>query len=356
MAEMPIASVAKSFWQKPEGKTGMLFAAGGIVGVLLVMMKWGAALVAAAANTLVLGAYVIAACAIGYVLMDPRFRATVSYMYKGLMRFLTGIFIEINPINILKSYVDDLKENHERMNDQIGKLRGTVASLRRTIEQNESEARSSMELASEAKKRGLNAQMVLKTRKAGRLEQSNRTYIDLLKKVEMIYRVLSKMYENCGILIEDTDDQIKQKEMEWKTIRQAHSAMQSALNIIRGDKDKRAIYEQALDIMSTDLGNKIGEMERFMDLSQDFMDGIDLQNGVFEEKGLELLEKWEHDADSWLLGPDKATLVTDQSTTAYALPDKSGEALKIPLQGMRVNQYAQLFAGNDQVRNLKEAQ
>ena len=41
----------KSFWKKPEGKTGVLFAIAGFAGLGWFMFKFGAVLVAAAANT-----------------------------------------------------------------------------------------------------------------------------------------------------------------------------------------------------------------------------------------------------------------------------------------------------------------
>lgn len=339
MADMPVTNKMKSFWQKPEGKTGMLFVAGGIFGFILIMMRWGAALVQAAQNTVILGLYVILACAIGYVIMDPRFRTTVWYMYKTVMRWITGVFIQIDPIAILKAYVDDLKDNHGKMGQQISRLKGTIRKLKNTIEQNQQEAKNHMALACQAQKTGKRAQLVLYTRKAGRLKESNRSYKDLLVKMEVIYRVLSKMFENCGILVEDTEDQVRQKETEYKTIKQAHSAMSSAMKIISGDKDKRAIYEEALDIMATDLGNKVGEMERFMELSENFMAGIDLQNGVFEEKGLEMLEKWEKEADSWILGDEKSQLIADAGDDAKPLD------LDVPVSMMPKgeNTYSKLF-------------
>jgi len=338
---MDLGQKAKSFWEKPEGKTGMIFAAGGIVGLLMIMMRWGAQLVTAAQNTMILGMYIAIACGIGYVLMDPRFRATAFYAYKGAMRALTGTFIQIDPIGILKTYIDDLKDNHEEMGKQISKLRGTIRILKNKIDENIKTAKNHMALATEAKKQEKRALMTISTRKAGRLQESNKTYHDLLKKMEVIYRVLCKMHENCGILIEDTQDQVEQKETEWTTVRQASSAMKSAMSIINGDKDKRAIYEEALEFMATDLGNKIGEMEHFMEMSENFMDGIDLQNGVFEEKGLNMLEKWEKDADSWILGDDKAKLVSDGNS------DHTELDLDAPMAEVagtvRSNQFNKLF-------------
>src|SRR4030042_1010621 len=256
MADM-VPDKVKSFWEKKEGKTGMFFAAAGAFGLFLIMMKWGAAIVAAAANTMILGIYILIALAVGYVLMDKRFRTMVSFGYQSVMRWVTGMFVTIDPIGILKDYVDDLKSSHEKMNEQIAKLRGVLAELSRKIKENTLNLKNNMGLAEQAKKQlgkegasideqnRMKAQVMLKSRKAGRLQDSTRTFQELYTKIEMIYRVLSKMYTNCGVLIEDTEDSIEQKEIEWKTIRTAHSAMKSAMSVINGNGDKRALFEQA---------------------------------------------------------------------------------------------------------------
>jgi phage shock protein A len=338
--EIPGMGKLKSFWERPEGRTGMVFAAGGILGFFLIMMKWGAAIVAAARNTLVLGLYIVLACAIGYVLMDGRFRASVFYLYKTIMRALTSLVIQLDPIAILKTYIEDMEKNHGRMNEQIQKLKGSIRTLQRTIADNAATAKNQMSVAEQAKKQNLQSQVILQTRKAGRLQSSNRTYSDLLKKLEVLYRVLSKMYENTGVLIEDTKDQVNQKETEWKTIRQASSAMRSAMNLIGGDKDKRAMFEEAMQFMADDVGNKIGEMERFMELSESFMQGVDLQNGVFEEKGMKMLEEWEKNADSWLLGGEKSQIVADANDDNKVLDVDAPLALP---EASHANQFSKLF-------------
>ena len=337
MMDNQIPEKVKSFWDKKEGKTGLLFAVGGIVGALLIMFKFGAALVAAAQNTVILGAYVIGIVVIAYILMNPRFRALCSFIFQSAMRWITGFFITIDPIGILKDYVDDLKISHAKMDEQIGKLKGVLSGLSRTIKENDISAKNNLGLADDQIR--MKAQMMLKSRKAGRLTESNRTFQELYTKIEMIYRVLSKMYINCGVLIEDTEDSVKMKEVEWKTVRIAHSAMKSAMSVINGNSDKRAIFEQTLEYMANDLDTKVGEMERFMEVSQSFLDGVDLQNGVFEEKGLEMLEKWEHDADSWLLGDDKVKIIADANNPNNILNIKRPVVAEQP----GANQYSSLF-------------
>ena len=144
--------------------------------------------------------------------------------------------------------------------------------------------------------------MLLASRKAARLQESNEKYTALHTKMSILYRVLTKMYSNSEILIEDTTDQVKVKEQERKAIRASHSAMRSAMSIIKGDADKRAMFDQAMEVIADDVANKVGEMERFMEMSSNFMNSIDLQNGVFEEQGMKMLEDYEKNSTLLLLG------------------------------------------------------
>ena len=116
------------------------------------------------------------------------------------------------------------------------------------------------------------------------------------------------MYRNSEILIEDTSDHIKVKEIEYNTLRNAHGAMSNAMSIIKGSPDKLAMFEQAMDVVATDFANKVGEMEQFMDSTKQIMATIDLQNGVFEEQGLKQLEEYEKKSTLLLLGGNSDVL------------------------------------------------
>ena len=172
------------------------------------------------------------------------------------------------------------------------------------------------------------------------MKESNLRLEDLYKKMEVLYRVLVKMYENSEILLEDVADQVEVKKQERAAIKASHSAMKSAMNIISGKGDRKEMFDQALEAIADDVSMKIGEMERFMDLSANFMDSIDLQNGIFEEEGMAMLEKWEKEGVSLILGQDKDLLVmeanSDRSTVDLDAP------LKHPEKGID-NQYSNLF-------------
>jgi len=317
------AATPKSFWQKPEGVTGTIFLLAILAGLgfLAISLPWAAILESALYMTIT----GVALAAIVYMILDPKMRTLVSYMYKSTMRAITGLFVTIDPIGILKNYVDDLKDNLSKMSKQIGNLKGQIRKLANVMEQNNKEIDNNMKLASAAKRKGNDQQMLLASRKASRLQESNGKYKALHGKMNILYRVLTKMYQNSEILLEDTEDQVKLKEQERKAIRASHSAMKSAMSIISGDKDKRAMFDMAMEAVADDVANKVGEMERFMEMSANFMDSIDLQNGIFEEEGLVMLEKWEKESTLMLMD-GKTTQSLDLNSPRAERQTNSGSA------------------------------
>ncbi len=295
----------KSFWKRPEGFTGMIFLIAFLVGAGYLLYRVLPALTMIFENLLYLTGLLLVLFAIGYIILDPRMRTLVWYMYKSAMRKITSWFVTIDPIGILKNYVDDLEKNLRKMSKQIGEVKGQIRKLQTIISDNEKEIENNLALAHRARDQEMNKEFVLASRRAGRLQDSNVRYNELLQKLEVLYRVLTKMYQNSEILLEDTKDQVKVKEEERKAIRASHSAMRSAMNVIKGDTDKRIMFDQALDAIADDVASKVGEMEHFMEMSSTLMNSIDLQQGVFEDKGMELLEQWEKESELMLLASGK---------------------------------------------------
>ncbi len=293
----------KSFWEKPEGKTGALFLIG-IVGLIAyAVFSIGIGAIMSFAFSLVGGIVLFGVLGLLlFMALDNRNRNLISYMYQSVMRKITGIFVTIDPIGILKNYVHDMEKNLKKLGKQIGEIKGQMRKLKTIVTQNNTDIEKNMAIAKQAKKLGDEKQLILNSRKAARLKESNGKYVALHKKLSVLYRVLSKMYTNSEILLEDTKDQVRVKEQEAKAIKASHSAMKSAMSIIKGDPDKRAMFDQAMTHIADDVANKVGEMEQFMEMSSDFMNSIDLQNGLFEEKGLKMLEEYEKKSTLMLLG------------------------------------------------------
>lgn len=307
----------KSFWKRPEGTLGAIVLIALVGGAGYLLFTNMAAIMTFMGNVLGLMVIILAIGALVYMVLDPKMRNLVSYMYKSAMRKITSFFITIDPIGILKNYVEDLEKNLSKLSEQIGNLMGQSQKLTRMHQENESEIQKQLAMAKKAKELGDEKNMLLSSRKAARLEEVNKNYSQLLTKMDILKRMLKKMYANSEILLEDTRDQVKVKEVERKAIRTSHSAMKSAMNIIAGNTDKRQMFDAAVEHIADDVASKVGEMERMMELSSTFMNTIDLQNGAFEEKGLQMLEEFERKSSLLLLDSGRAK--TDELELAEKL-------------------------------------
>ncbi|MBB4078409.1 phage shock protein A [Lewinella aquimaris] len=293
----PPAPNKKSFWQRPEGVTGLIFLVALLAGAGLLITTFSGVILPFLSTTIGIVVAGIVLLSVVFAIADPRTRTLLGYMYKSAMRKVTGLFVNIDPIGILKSYVEELERNLQEMRKQIGKIRGQMRHLTSLMETNETEVKKQLKLAALAKEKGKNQQMILSSRRAARLRESNQKYQVLLTKMEVLNRVLNRMHQNSEVLLEDTRDQVDLRIQERKAIRASHGAMTSAMSVINGDPDQRAMFDQAMEAIAEDVANKVGEMERMMELSNDFMASVDLQNGVFADEGLRMLEEWEQKSE-----------------------------------------------------------
>ncbi len=306
----------KSFWKRPEGITGTIFLGGIIVGGAILLYRILPFIITLLQNGLHAALLFAALGAILYILLDKKFRNLIWFFYKSAMRWITSLFVQINPIAILETYVEYLYKNLSEMDHHIGKLKGQMAKLKTIIDQNAQEMKQSLEIAEQAKKKGNMELVAVNTRQYGRLEEANKRFYDLYEKMEILYKVLTKIHKNSGYLVKDIENEVRMRKQERAAIRSSYSAMRSAMNIINGDPDKKMMFDQAMEAVVDDVSSKIGEMERFIELSANFIDSVDLQNGVYEQRGLELLEKIDKEGTSLFI-----------SGNNYKLPEHVEEAL-----------------------------
>jgi hypothetical protein len=299
----------KSFWSKKEGTTGMLvlalLIAAGVYGFSAIL-PW---LITLLQNTLQAVLLFVTVGVLIYIVTDRRVRNLAKYMFKSLMRAITSIFVTIDPIGILKNYLADLSSSIREMSEQLGALRGQMRALQEEMRKNEEVREESLKAAKIAQERGKKSAFVLKARKAGRLQESNLTYKNLYVKMETLYRVLSKMLEAAQFWYEDLSDEVEVKVRERKMILTGYSVFKKAQKVIQGDPDAKELFDQTLEFMAEDYGQKLGEIEHFMDISQGFIESVDIQNGIYEEDALKELENWEQKTESLVLGNQKEVLL-----------------------------------------------
>lgn len=299
----------KTFWERPEGTTGMVVGIAALVGVgwitvttilpFLVTLVW---------TGIELTAGAILLSILLYILSDKQIRTRGVAFYQVVMRWLTGLVVNLDPIAIMKGYVSSLQRKMQTLAERIANVRGEMVSLKTKIDTNATAANTALHMAGAAREAHKQGIFVLKSREAGRLQTSNRTLQQLYEKMVKIYQYLTHTRENTEFLIADLSSEIDVKSSERKAVRAAYSAISAARSVIEGDKNERALFDEALELQAADYGQKMGAIDEFMDVSSTFLDSLDLENGIYEEQALQQLEAWEQRSDPLLLADQHDTM------------------------------------------------
>ena len=284
----------KSFWSRKEGKTGLLVGAGILAALGYGLYHLLPYLITMTKNLLTLSLLGIALFIVVYLVMDSQVRNLVWYLYKSLMRGITGLFIQIDPVGIIETYVAHLRKQLENLESQIETLSGAKRKLQDAIDRAKEDLDGQLNLAKAGQKKGLGAaEITVYTNQAGRLKTRIEKYQGLLAKLDTLYRILEKMDKAAKVVILDKTNQVEDIKTQRQEMRTGFNAFKSAMSILAGDPDKKVLFDQAMESIQNDISMKAGAMERFIEESGEVMQAIDLQNGAFEEKGMKLLEKWE---------------------------------------------------------------
>jgi len=307
------------FWKKPEGKVGTIITfalLGGLGFLIFINMN---RIVRLLQNTLYAVLLFCGIAALIYMILDRRLRTLILYLYKSIIRFITSIFITIDPIGILKNYLDDLREKQSHIQKQTANLKGEMGIVEKTMSENDRIIQKSKKLAAAAKEMGENRQVVLNARKAGRKQNFNKSLSEVYDRMSKLYNILIKINENVNFFIEDLEDEIQTREAEYKAIKAGHSAIKGALSVFKGLPNKVDLFNQAMDYVIEDTGKKIGEIEYFLEASEKFITSIDIENQAYEIEGFDMLEEWEKQS---------SLSIIEDSTKQKILNGASAESIK----------------------------
>lgn len=310
----------KSFWEKPEGTTGMIAGLGlGGLGLWTIFTYLVPLLLTAALTGIELIIALIVFAFLLTMVLDRENWARGWFFYKDAMRWITKhCGIPVDSIGRMKVYIRYLRGNLEDMQEHVGVLAGQLQGIKRLMDQNENEAQESLRIAERARKQHANLQVAKNARKVGRLQKSNKKLSEVYGSIKLLHERLVRTKEVVEIVIEDREDELKVQSRERAAIYAAYPAYKSAKKAMEGDKDKRAIFDETMEDMEQDLASKWGEIQNFLDVTTSVIDSVDLEQGVMEEAGLQALEKWLNESDSLLTEPGEQKLLTHESAMPQA--------------------------------------
>lgn len=295
----------KSFWSKPEGKTGLIV---NTVLIAALIYFWGSIvpfLLSAAEDTLHLIVVCTAIAAILYVAFDSNFRRFLWYGYRSMMRWITQWFVDLNPISILKTYMEKLTEKKAELDAAVGEIKGQRQKLARDIEKNNTTFEASMSKLNAAKaqqndsdpnKRHQAGRIVgVESKQVARLEALLKMQTKHMQKFDFIVTVLTRYGEVCEDSITDMGHEIKFREQERDQAKSFHKGMSAAFGILKGMPDDQEMYDMALESLERDYTTKMGEVENALDLTKTIIMQADFNDEAAMQKADALLNKWRND-------------------------------------------------------------
>lgn len=322
----------KSIWSKPEG-IGLI-----VIGIIIccgLFYAWGE-VVPFVQRTLALTFsslwYFIGLLAtVGvllWVLTSKELRALAWNVYRIIMRGIAGCVIEMNPIAILKNTIEDMRAQKEKLDKNRDELEGARVNLKNKIDQNNENTKAVIREAEAAKAKMDAAQAAgdqlafanwqkefsLRNMKGGGLQKMNEKLIPLHVNMQKMCDFLSKASGAADFSIRRAEIDVELKEAEWNAVQKASSALSAAMSIFKGNPDQRALFEQAVEYMQTDMANKVGEMKRIMEVSTSIINSSDLENDAAIMEGMQML-------DTFMSGDTEFAFITE------ATVNKSQKAL-----------------------------
>lgn len=291
MSKMDTSKI-KSFWDKPEGNTGMIVLGTLIVGGGIFVLKNIDFLISLAQNAIYFG-FLLGVIGISVAaLMNPRFRFLCSSIFQSIMRGITSIWIAVDAIGILKNYLVEMVKKLKMIGNYITQLAGQVGKVGRDIAARKKKVEEYMRTAAAAKKRNdMETASLQGTFAAREIEFIERRQASL-DKMENTLEILKRMEGRLNILYQDTENQVQMLTDEYEAVKASYKAMKGAEALINGDEAK-ALFDQACQYVTDDIGMKLGEMDRFMEQAKGSLTTMDLKQDVLNDKGLELLSNWE---------------------------------------------------------------
>lgn len=292
MNKFPIDGKKISNWNKPGGTLGMivmgLLGAAGLF-ILYKILPFLATIVWSTVN-IVIGVGILAL--IYWLVTDKQIRAVVGATYFMVMRAITGAIIDIDPISIVIQKVIKMKKKILEISQTMGTLNGLIREGEQKIDEQKRLLKSTLLRVEELKKMNDPESAAVSNNKAVRLDDSINRRMERLADSKKWYEVLSKLEKMAKLTVEDTENAVEMRKEEYEEIKKQHKAFKSVMSIVNGDPDEMALFDQAMAKMTSEINDKLGEMEHVINATGGLISQFNADTAVRNRQAEELLEKY----------------------------------------------------------------
>lgn len=304
-----------SNWDKPGGTLGKIVAGLSIGGGLMLLYKALPFLITLATNAITLGLLVGVLGLMVYLIQSKKFRNLFSMVYFQIMRKLTGLVIEINPIAIAERYLQELKEKMKTITRQLGEISGLVRMNSKKLDQKKEELEKNILMFKKYQNLGMSENAEVIARQICRLKNSVKRTSERLEESKKWLEILKTLKTKASLVVEDTENEVADKKEEYEMVSKQYCAFKSIMSIIKGDSEKFENFTYAMDTMTNTIYSYIGEMDMIINESNNVIDKMKVESSVVSEKTKQIIDKFDEGGIDAIFNPRKALSDKSECTT-----------------------------------------
>jgi cation transport regulator ChaC len=280
-------------WQQPEkmaGRVVLLGLAGAAVYYWGVILPF---LVDMVFDTVKLGIGLGTLFVLFLLATNKRIHAGLWYAGQRILRTAAGIFVNTDPIGIMEDYIRNTEKEARKMDAEVTNIEGAHELVKRKLAANTAQMQEYLSLASAATRQNEKDMAESYAMRAAQLQDYNQRLMPMATTTANVTVVMRQILKAALRQIDGSKFKVNLLKDEYQLVKRTSSGMRAAMNILRGDPDKKYFFDLATDRVAQDMAQQLGQIKQAMRYSQEFVKEMDIQNGVMSEKGQRLLEKYQ---------------------------------------------------------------
>jgi phage shock protein A len=305
-------------WQQPEKVAAWLLLAGSVgTGIYF----WGQIvpyLVDVVFDTVKLGIGLGVLFALFLLATNKRLKAGLWYASQRILRTAAGIFVNTDPIGIMEDYIQNTEKEARQMDAEVGHIEGAHELLKRKLAANAAQMKEYLALADSALRQGEKEAADSYASRAAQLQDYSQRLQPMATTTANVTLVMRQILKAALRQIDGSKFKVNLLKDEYELVKRTSSGMRAAMNILRGDPDKKYFFDLATDRVAEEMARQLGQIKQAMRYSQAFVKEMDIQNGVMSEQGQRLLEKYQKGDFNAVLNSAPQPAAARNSNDAYA--------------------------------------
>ena len=280
-------------WQKPEKVAGWIFVAA-LVGAGV--YYWGQILpylIDMVFDTVKLGIGLGVLFVLFLLATNKRIQTGIWYLGQRIFRTAASIFVNTDPIGIMEDYISNTEKEARKMDAEVTNIEGAHELVKRKLAANNAQIKEYLALADAASRQGEKDAAENYASRAAQIQDYNQRLTPMATTTANVSVVMRQILKAALRQIDNSKFKVNLLKDEYALVKRTSSGMRAAMNILRGDPDKKYFFDLATDRVAEDMAQQLGQIKQAMRYSQEFVKEMDIQNGVMSEKGQRLLDKYQ---------------------------------------------------------------